>query len=166
MLIYHPAFDAYHCVFRMLLIADQLLDLEVDKAKLLDFYILFPGMVKNIRLPDALKNLRSSAKKAVNVYRDPVSAISTFREMRHIQDAALKCIAASGLIDIERYEAGYVTRTTVPTNPALKKMQEEFLRANQPIITEILNGLSSVPLLGNDGLKHRSQLMEHRYDYV
>jgi hypothetical protein len=166
MLIYHPAFDAYHCVFRMLLLADKILDLETDKAKLLDFYILFPGMVKNMRLPDSLKNLRSQAKKAVNVYRDPVSEVSTFREMRHIQDAALKCIAASGLIDLERYEAGYVTRTQLPTNLVLKTMQENFLNSNQPIITEILTGLSSIPLLGNDGLKHRSQLMEHRYDYV
>jgi hypothetical protein len=166
MLIYHPAFDAYHCVFRMLLLADQVLDLEIDKAKLLDFYILFPGMVKNIRLPDTLKNLRAQAKGATNLYRDPVSGISTFREMRHIQDAALKCIAASGLIDIARYEAGYVTRTQVPINPALKEKQNDFLKANPPIIADILVGLSSIPLLGNDGLKHRSQLMEHRYDYV
>lgn len=166
MLIYHPAFDAYHCVFRMLLVSDQVCDLEIDKAKLLDFYMLFPGMVKNIRLPETLRNLRAQAKKAVNVYRDPVSEISTFREMRHIQDAALKCIAASGLIDIQRYESGYVTRTQKPTSPNLKAMQLGFLNNNSPIIMDILTGLSSIPLLGHDGLKHRSQLMEHRYDNV
>lgn len=166
MLIYHPAFDAYHCVFRMLLLADQLFDLEVDKAKLLDFYLLFPGAVKNIRLPETLKNLRAQAKEAINVYRDPVSELSTFREMRHIQDAALKCIAASGLIDLERYEAGFVTRTKTPINPALRTKQAAFLNESPSIIKSILSELSRIPLLGHDGLKHRSQLMEHRYDYV
>lgn len=166
MLIYHPAYDAYHCVFRMLVVAERLTDLEVDKARLLDFFLLFPGMVKAVRLPDTLKALRTQAKAAANIYRDPVSGISTFREMRHIQEAALKSMAASGLIDVRRYEAGYVTRTQMPINPMLKAKLDEFLNVNQPVADSILNGLSQIPLLGHDGLKHRSQLMEYRYDYA
>lgn len=48
MLIYHPAYDAYHCVFRMLLIAERVSGIEVEKARILDFYLVFPGMVKKI----------------------------------------------------------------------------------------------------------------------
>jgi hypothetical protein len=166
MLIYHPAYDAYHCVFRMLLVAEHVQDIEVEKARLLDFYLLFPGMVKTIRLPDGLKTLRAQAKATANVYRDPVSGISTFREMHHIQEAALKSIAASGLIDIKRYEAGFVTRTQMPIAAVLKAKLDEFLSANGPMVEGVLTGLSQIPLLGHDGLKHRSQLMEHRYDFA
>lgn len=166
MLIYHPAYDAYHCVFRMLLIAEHVTDLEIDKARLLDFCLIFPGMVRMFRLPDTLKILRAQAKSAANIYRDPVSGISTFRDMRHIQEAALKSVAASGLIDINRYEIGFVTRTKMPIVPELKEKLVDFISANGPMVESILTGLSQIPLLGHDGLKHRSQLMEHRYDFA
>jgi len=166
MLIYHPAYDAYHCAFRMLTVAEHVKDLEVEKARLLDFYLAFPGMVQTIRLPDALKTLRAQAKAAGNVYRDPVSSLSTFRDMRHIQEAALKSVAASGLIDLKRYEIGFVTRTEMPIGPALKERLDAFLSTNGPVVEGVLNGLSQVPLLGHDGLKHRSQLMEYRYDFA
>jgi hypothetical protein len=164
MLIYHPAYDAYHCVFRMLLIAEHVKDLEIEKARLLDFYLVFPGMIRTVRLPDSLKSLRAQAKAAVNIYRDPVSALSTFRDMRHIQEAALKSVAASGLIGIERFESGFVTRTDMPMSSALKEKLNAFTSANAPVAEGVLTGLSLIPLLGHDGLKHRSQLMEYRYD--
>ncbi|MDR6412370.1 ABC-three component system middle component 5 [Paraburkholderia terricola] len=166
MLIYHPAYDAYHCAFRMLVIAEHVRDAEIDKARLLDFFVLFPGMVGKIRLPDTLKALRAQAKAAANIYRDPVSGISTFREMRHIQEAALKSVAASGLIDIERFESGFVTRTQMPVPPALRNRLDEFVAANGPVVEGVLKGLSGIPLLGHDGLKHRSELMEYRYDFA
>lgn len=166
MLIYHPAYDAYHCVFRMLLIAEHVKDLEIEKARLLDFYLVFPGMVRMVRLPDSLKALRAQAKAAVNVYRDPVSGLSTFRDMRHIQVAALKSVAASGLIDIKRFESGFVTRTEMPIPQVLKERLDAFISADGPVVEGVLAGLSQIPLLGHDGLKHRSQLMEYRYDFA
>lgn len=166
MLIYHPAYDAYHCVFRMLLIAEHVEDAEIEKARLLDFYLTFPSMVKTVRLPDSLKVLRSQAKAVGNVYRDPVSGLATFRDMRHIQEAALKSIAASGLINIRRYEHGFVTRTDTSIAPVLKAKLDNFVSTNGPIINGILLGLSQIPLSGPNGLKHRSSLMEHRYDFV
>ncbi|CAJ8168505.1 Uncharacterised protein [Burkholderia pseudomallei] len=166
MLIYHPAYDAYHCVFRMLLIAERASGIEVEKARILDFYLVFPGMVKKIRLPDALKELRAHAKTAGNVYRDPVSRTSTFMEMRHIQEAALKSVAASGLIELERFAAGYVVRSKAPIPLSLAAKLKEFVEANSPMADGILDGLSQIPLLGNNGLKHRSELMEYRYDFA
>ncbi|RIJ85184.1 hypothetical protein RSP822_17255 [Ralstonia solanacearum] len=164
MLIYHPAFDGYHCVFRMLLIAERVPNLEIEKARILDFYLVFPGMVQSIRLPENLRGLRAQAKDAANVYRDPVSSASTFMDMRHIQEEALRSIAASGLIDMEPFAAGYVIRTNTPLPESLDAKLAEFVEANQPIAEGVLTGLSQIPLLGQNGLKDRSQLMEFRYD--
>jgi hypothetical protein len=164
MLIYHPAFDAFHCVFRMLAVSRKVENLEVDKARLLDFYLLFPAAIAAVRLPAALAEIRKLSAALANVYHDPVSPISTFREMHHIQDAALKCIAAAGLIDLERYEAGFVTRTTAAISEELADKVDAFLADKQPLADLLLCELASLPLCGHDGLKHRTELMEHRYD--
>lgn len=148
----------------MLAVSQTLEEIEVDKARLLDFYLLFPSTIASIRLPSDLLEIRKVAKDIANVYHDPASPLSTFRDMRHIQGAALKCIAAAGLIDRGRYESGFVTRTTAAIPEALKNKVDEFLTARQPIADLLLDGLASIPLRGHDGLKHRTELMEYRYD--
>lgn len=164
MLIYHPAYDAYHCVFRMLAVAECIKNTEVDKARLLDFYLVFPAALEKIRLPSDMRSLRRIAKEVANVYRDPVSTTSMFLEMRHIQEAALKAIAASGLIAIDSYSAGYVERTSMALPDALEEKLRDFINQNSVVTDAVLNELAKIPLLGKDGLKHRSQLMEYRYD--
>lgn len=166
MLIYHPAYDAYHCVFRMLLIAEHVKNLETDKARLLDFYLVFPGVVRKIRLPDSLRELRAQAKKVVNVYREPVSEASTFQEMRHIQEAALRSIAASGLLNMGAFAAGYISRSNASIPSSLDEKLKTFLDEGGAVARGVLKGLSAIPLLGHDGLKHRTQLMEYRYDFA
>lgn len=37
MLIYHPAFDAYHATLRMLALLAFEMDFDVEKARILDF---------------------------------------------------------------------------------------------------------------------------------
>jgi len=164
MLIYHPAFDAYHCVFRMLAVAEGGGELEVDKARLLDFYLLFPAAVALIRLPANLRDGRKFAKAATNLYHDPLNPFVTFRDMRHIQEAALKCIAGSGLIDVGRLDAGFVRRTDTDIPGQLRDKVDEFLEVRQPIADIVLKGLAAIPLRGPDGLKHRTELMEYKYD--
>lgn len=51
MITYNPAFDLYHCIFRMIHIIQRLDDnecLEVDKIRIWDFYILFPSKAYTI----------------------------------------------------------------------------------------------------------------------
>lgn len=164
MLIYHPVYDAYHCVFRMLAVADICKEIEVDKARILDFYLLFPANVALIRLPAELRDGRKVAKSIVNPYHDPLNPFATFRDMRPIQEVALKCIAASGLIDVDKLGSGFVVRTDVGIPEALRDSIKGFLDARQPLADFILNGLSKIPLRGHDGLKHRTEMMEYKYD--
>lgn len=164
MLIYHPAYDAYHCIFRILAIAESIAQLEIDKARLLDFYLLFPSAIASIRLPASLKDARKLAKSVANVYHDPVNPSSTFREMSHIQLASLQCIAASGLIDRELFEAGLISRTKEKIPESLQQKVIDFLASRQSVAEIVLQGLAEIPLRGNDGLKHRTELMEYKYD--
>ena len=70
MLIYHPLYDAYHCVFRLLLIIERLENVPVATVRLLDFYVLFPARVAKIRLPAELSYGRTLANKSYNPYHE------------------------------------------------------------------------------------------------
>jgi len=164
MLIYHPTHDAYHCVFRMLVISEAIPELEVDKARILDFYLLFPSAISTMRLPSNLRGVRKIADAIANPYHDPLNINTTFRELRNIQDAALKCIAASGLIDVDRFSEGYVTRTVESIPIDLQEKIDAFVSERGKVADIILGKISKIELRGANGLKQRSSLMEYRYD--
>ncbi|MDX2353240.1 ABC-three component system middle component 5 [Stutzerimonas xanthomarina] len=52
MLMYHPAFDANHCLYRIVSILRATDDQQISwpLLRMLDFYYLFPGQLKNIKL--------------------------------------------------------------------------------------------------------------------
>lgn len=164
MLIYHPAFDAYHCIFRMLAVSESVNQVEIEKARILDFYLLFPSAVALIRLPTSIKDARRLARAMANPYHDPINPTSMFRDMRYVQEAALKCIAASGLIDRDLFEAGFVKRTAQQIPHNLLRSAQEFLTNREPVASVVLNDLADLPLRGENGLKHRTQMMEYKYD--
>ncbi|MEE4716908.1 ABC-three component system middle component 5 [Pseudomonas alliivorans] len=165
MLIYHPAFDAYHCVFRMMALMGSIPDLEVDKARLLDFYLAFPSAISDIRLPSTLAHGRRLAKSLSNTYRDPLNPKAAFRDMSQIQLAALRNIAALGLIDLNGFEQGVVKRIdSVAIPESLGENLSSYLAAQAEVLKFLSNDLAQIPLRGLDGLKHRTALLEYRYD--
>lgn len=166
MLIYHPGHDAYHCVFRMIAVAEFCKNVEKDKAKILDFYLLYPALLSNARLPNSFRSIKRVSAQKYNPYHDVSDPVSAFRDMQTIQDAALRCMAAAGLIDAESFEKGLVVRTTVKLPAVLKEMVGSFVAVREPLSGFVLNHLTGIPLNGVDGLKHRTHLLDYRYDFV
>ncbi|MDI1275566.1 ABC-three component system middle component 5 [Polaromonas sp.] len=164
MLIYHPAFDAYHCVFRMLKVLAKVPTLEFAKLRILDFYLCFPAEVSDIQIPREQVGIKKAAKEIRNEYRGPVSVSRTFRDMEAIHLAAARLLASSRFLDPTSLENGIIVRTETPLPEALdKKLQEEvFLEGSVP--DYIVSRMSQIPLTGMNGLKQRTGLMEYRYD--
>ena len=167
MLIYHPAFDAYHCVFRMLVISGAVPTLELAKLRILDYYMCFPAEVALIELPQEHTEIRKVARTIKNEYRGPVSAHRTFRDMEPIQHAAARLLAASGVFDSRQLELGTVSRTNNALPDDLLQAQALESASSSPaaaVSNYVLHRLSSLHLSGPGGLKQRTGLMEHRYD--
>jgi hypothetical protein len=164
MLVYHPAFDAYHCVMRLLAILRARPVLERDTIRILDFGLCFPAVVAQFRLPQKLSKLRRAAKDVHNDYRTPISARSTFTALSNVHDGALSCLGAAGLVDADQLKAGTVARTTValPSDVEMRCISLEDREAF--FFKDVLPVLAEIPLSGPDGLKDRSGLVEHRYD--
>lgn len=164
MLIYHPAFDAYHCAFRLLAILHFHKELEMEKVQILDFYLAFPSALSNIRWPREAGISRKELKALANPYRDPLSNKSTFRGMQQVQTAAARCVAASELIVAELLELGIVRRTTVSLMEGVADQLNAYIERDAEAVELVLVHLAGLPLLGRDGLKARTGLLEHRYD--
>lgn len=164
MLIYHPVYDAHHSLFRMLFTLDLEYEIEIDKARILDFYLLFPALVKDIRLFPSLSRKKSEAKKFINIYHDPVAPKDMFRNMREIQLSALRCLVATEYLDKTRFEQGYLTKTSAELPEEIRTLLHQYRSEREPIASFILNDLAEIKLLGPDGLKDRTNLMEYRYD--
>jgi hypothetical protein len=164
MLIYHPAYDAYHCVFRTLLITSTIRIIEVPKLRILDFYFCFPAELNKVRLPKGHGEGKRIARLAQNIYHGPISTHHVFRDMEHIQNSAFRTLAASSLIDTGEFESGLVRRRDLPIPQELDDRIKREMEENLGLINYITEKLNELPLLGENGLKHRTGLMEHRYD--
>lgn len=167
MLIYHPAFDAYHCVHRILVITNALSELELAKLRILDYYLCFPAEVASIQLPQEHTEIRKVARSIKNEYRGPVSSTRAFRDMEPIQYAAARLLAASGIFDPKELEMGNVLRTQAQLPEGLPKPQPSSPvndDASSVVLEYILTKFSKLPLAGPGGIKQRTGLMEHRYD--
>lgn len=164
MLIYHPAYDAYHCAFRALLIIETLGSVEIDKFRILDFYLVFPAELKTVRLPREHSQEKKRAATFANDYHGPVNNTLTFRDIEPIQRAAISALAASNLIDNKQFELGHAKRTEKLIPTEISELIKIAKDKNDSMNEYILSKFSKIPLRGIDGLKDRTKLMEYRYD--
>lgn len=170
-LSYQPAFDPYHAVYRFLRLRETVLNigpLHEDHLKILDFYLLFPFRIEGLRLKQAHRKYRRLASKYnfAKPYGDLPEDRALFSRMEALQSAALDTLASKNLIDGNLYKSGTVDTTT--ENPPAALIERLYLDNTQQedliSFLEVLAG--EYELLGVDGLKDRSRLMEYRYDAI
>lgn len=166
MLIYDPTVDPYHCAIRVLAIMGYgaSSELPVDTVRIADYYLAYPAKVAEIRLPNNHRGIRKPSKSLATPYRNPLEAKSTFERMRPIFQAALSCLVAAGFLDAEKLKRGLVSKGDVALPNDLSLAVSGFLDRQSLVREFVIKELTTIPLLGGNGLKDRSGLMEHRYD--
>jgi hypothetical protein len=166
MLIYHPAFDIYNCVFRMLQLLSHMKqdEVELDKLRIWDFYLTFPNEARNIKYPNSLFELRTIfKKKSPNPYEDLIDSKRIIERMKSYQISALKCIASYGLIDSELFNKNIIKRTEKNIPQELAKHFTE-LSVEKSNIIKLIIGFYDLPFYGKSGFKDRTGLIEFKYD--
>lgn len=171
MITYNPAFDLYHCIFRMIHIIQRLEDndcLEVDKIRIWDFYILFPSKTYTIKIQRNEKEFRSwryrYIKKIKNPYEYSGDNRKLFDRLCPYQMAALTSLVSYGIID----KAHFLNKEIMISNRAILDKFIEKTGALSEIERNTLSFMSlfskSMSMLGINGLKSRTNLMESKYD--
>jgi hypothetical protein len=163
MIVYHPFDDGYHCFSRILLIVYRLPVKEYDlkTIQILDFYFLFPSLLKKVRLPNELKIYRPY----INGLRDSYCIINNIKSaiihLEHQINDVIHYMAAYEFINIEKIKENKV----LPIN---KKNYEQLVNQlkhyDNDLLDFLVNILAKIPLEGKNGLKSRTGLFEYRYD--
>jgi hypothetical protein len=155
MLIYNPAFDIQHAMFRVLrlLVAAPREDFEVDRIRLLDFFLLFPEQLESLRFPSSIKNQRSLFVAGYNPYRSLENPRRIFFELEPFQISALHCLAAYDLIDSEKYKAGSVLRTAKAIPPSLFEAIEKRNAESKTLVDLLSVEFTKLPFFGEGGLR-------------
>lgn len=164
MLVYHPAFDSYHCAYRALLIlrATGSRALEIERARIWDFYFVFPAETKKISFPKELALLKRNVSQ--NSYEQLLDTQLIFARMKPFQIAAYRNLAAFGLIEQNDLIGNRLVRTTKSIPKTLTTRMEQLQEPEKYILELVASPLNELPLYGEKGLKFRTKLLDYKYD--
>lgn len=167
MLIYHPAFDASHCAFRILKLFNILKDietLETDRIKIIDFYIVFPKTMKYIKYPKTIdsKLVRKELALINDTYRPCRNPFLISKKMSIIQEKVLQILVTNEYLSFSSSANSYGKGQKFNELAITDKLFEKSLKSETESM--LLQFLLKHPINNKDGLKDRTSLMEFRYD--
>ena len=166
MIIYHPAYDLNHCVFRFITLLYSIKDHAInwEAMQILDFYYVFPNLLADIRLPRNSIATRQMLKKIPVTYESLSNPRRLMFGLKALQNEAARALVAKGLIDKDSYLKNIIRlhAKRVPETLCEQIIKDE--KRNTQWFQLLVEVLAKYPINGKDGLKHRTQLLEFRYD--
>ena len=171
MILYNNAFDLYHTIFRMLHLLSKIEEdkvIEIDRIRIWDYYLLFTNEIFNIQPRKNKKEYNQLLKKLNikknNPYQQIYDQRKTLEKIKPYQLSALNCLASYNIIDKE-----YLLKEEVKINSfdLLKRYTQsagDLSDREKNIIIIMTSFFRDISLIGNNGLKERSNLMESKYD--
>jgi len=167
MLVYHPAFDLYNCVFRMLCLLSKSNEAEIhlEKLRIWDFYLAFPNQVRTITFPSELKPLKDTIfKNKNNPYEHIPDSKMMFDRMKTYQMSAINCLASYGFIENKCLRQNIIKKTDKTVPKELIEVINNLSKEKENIIKLVVNEFVDLPFYGNKGLKARTGLIDFKYD--
>ncbi|OUI79803.1 hypothetical protein HC62_00215 [Acetobacter tropicalis] len=170
-LTYEPAFDPLHSIFRALRLRQSLAtDIPIPRVlfRILDFYLLFPMSISTVRLLPKHRKLKklAASTKGVTSYGPLPDNTMLFERMQPYQDAAMDTLVLRGFFSNEGLEAGWVIPTKIEPSASLNNRLVTINAAENNLMTALNILATDYPIDGSNGLKHRTGLLEYRYDAV
>ncbi|MEE2943811.1 MAG: ABC-three component system middle component 5 [Pseudomonadota bacterium] len=170
-LTYNEAFDPYHAAFRFIRLwkGCQLTGkTHFDMLRILDFYLLFPFRLQNMSFFASDRSWRRVSKsyESLKPYGELPDDVSIFSRMEPFQRAAVSSLVKADILSSDAWHSNQIEflEAKVPTQLEARCAE---LNASMNDMVQILCELRDrYPLLGHNGLKDRTGLMEFRYDSV
>lgn len=167
MLMYHPAFDANHCLYRIVSILHATADQQISwpLLRVLDFYYLFPSQLKNITpWPSEIRKLKALVTKIPEQFEDLTNPARTFFELEPFQKTATLELIAKGVISKSSFDKGIMELEPDSLPSAYTALLDTDVFLKSDAFEVITKGLPKTKFNGSNGLKSRSGLMEYIYD--
>lgn len=168
MLNYHPVGDLYHCIYRLLLLTakSKREELEWDRLRLMDFYFLFPHLLANYTLSQEYRPYKKIFSAIKKPYEETAAPARLYFQLGLIQENAIRSMIAKGYFDRETF----ITQSLIRPTGAIPEKLAELIKNDPKTSCEwfepFLHVFLNTPLLGQNGVKSRSGVMEYRYDTI
>lgn len=171
MIVYQPAFDIYHAIYRMINILGHFKyadSIEIERLRIWDYYLLYPNKLKSVTLKQDESDVRQLINNFIVKTPNPYEQISDDRKMfekiRPYQMAALKYLASIGLINKDYFKNNRISKISNEILEELKKITDKLSAQETNTISLLTGHFYHVPLFGKGGLKERTNLLESKYD--
>lgn len=171
MITYNPAFDLYHCIYRMAHIVQKLSEgecFEVEKVRIWDFYMLFPSKLYEVSLKQTEKDLREARKNFIKVSKSPYEYSGDNRKLfewiKPFQVSALNCLVSCGILSKDAYLNNQVCVSDRQVLAAFVEKAGDITLHEQNALAFLSLLSRNMSLTGSDGLKARTRLLEFKYD--
>ncbi|QHI68771.1 ABC-three component system middle component 5 [Tichowtungia aerotolerans] len=136
---------------------------ELDKMRILDFYMVFPSLINAMKMPQSARKYRKHFK-SVTSYEDKGNPKSLFQRAEPYQMLAVKYLQALEVIDETQIQLGVICRTKKELPKELRDSISTRTQSMQDVVKFLVEELAGVQLSGDGGLKARTKLMEYQYD--
>lgn len=163
MIIYHPAYDVYHCSYRILNILHSVDKNEIYKEhlKFIDFYYVYPHLLKSIQgLPRPLNFHKGKIDRIDDPFEVTSNPKSLYFDLGQTQDSAVSSLGYKSLI-IEEGKKIKLNNSLLPDVLVDKFESDEFSKTE--IFDVLIKVFPKVNMNGANGFKARSGLTEFRY---
>ena len=166
MLTYHPAYDVNHCAYRLLLLLENIHSKKIkwNLLKIIDFYVLFPSLLKQISLPAEYRGVKKYLKGIPDAYESISNPARLMFELNNIQTAGLSSLIAKSLVSKEEYVSDIISRTQTPIPLELNNKILADKLSDEGWFIFLTNEFHKIEFNGQKGLKFRTGLMEYKYD--
>lgn len=161
MVVYHPAFDSFHCITRLSKILKLLPSKKrhLDRIRIYDYYFLFINDLENISIPVEFSEYRQYKKIISNSkYNKVISPKLSFFQLEKIQDLAIQTLASYGFINKELLCESIILNTALEIPPILVEKITEEEKKYLELVSNVFEKMSLRQL------KERTKLMEYRYE--
>lgn len=138
---------------------------EFSRLRIYDFLFLFPNFISEISFPrtKGISSLKKNAVKIAPTYERLPDRKRLFSEMGDYHIQALQILEAKGIF---KEADGIISLSESFQSSSVANLFEDNQYINNEFYKALLTALNNVELSGESGLKHRTGLMEYRYDAV
>jgi len=171
MIVYQKSFDLYHTVYRMIKLLAHFKEsgvIEIDRLRIWDYYLLYPNKMQEIKLKRDEQDIKNIIKQFItrpeNTYEKVINDRKIFEKIKPYQMTAIKCLASYGIINKNYLNNNKITSIS---QEIFDKYSDDFKTLSvqeENTIKLLTSHFYNMPLVGNDGLKNKTQLLESRYD--
>lgn len=171
MLMYDWTLDPHHTFIRVCLILEiaskkRCQKIEYDRLRILDFILAKPTFIADIRCDNAWgSSVKSDFRKLKNDYNQ-FPKQSLFENMKNTLNTVLAYLESTQVIASDKSTRPSYLITFDALSKNLLDAINSQTSINQKAISLVHNHLIDYQLMGVNGLKDRTELMEYRYDNI